>query len=75
MEIKNNVLIKVKKSEITEKFIIPNDVKIIGEGAFQGLKKLRSIVIPSNVRVIEEGAFESCNELKNGKQFIKENNC
>lgn len=64
MEIKNNVLIKVKKSEITEKFIIPNDVKIIGEGAFQGLKKLRSIVIPSNVRVIEEGAFESCKNLE-----------
>lgn len=64
MEIKNNVLIKVKKSEITEKFIIPNDVKIIGERAFQGLKKLRSIVIPSNVRVIEEGAFESCKNLE-----------
>lgn len=64
MEIKNNVLIKVKKSEITEKFIIPNDVNIIGEGAFQGLKKLRSIVIPSNVRVIEEMAFESCKNLE-----------
>ena len=66
MEIKNNVLIKVKKSDIPEdgKFIIPNDVKIIGEGAFQGFKKLRSIVIPSNVRVIEEGAFESCKNLE-----------
>ena len=66
MEIKNNVLIKVKKSDIPEdgKFIIPNDVKIIGEGAFQRFKKLRSIVIPSNVRVIEEGAFESCKNLE-----------
>lgn len=66
MEIKNNVLIKVKKSDIPEdgKFIIPNDVKIIGEGAFQGLKKLRSIVIPSNVRVIKEMAFESCKNLE-----------
>ena len=66
MEIKNNVLIKVKKSDIPEdgKFIIPNDVKIIGEGAFQRFKKLRSIVIPSNVRVIEEMAFESCKNLE-----------
>ena len=32
MEIKNNVLIKVKKSDIPEdgEFIIPNDVNIIG---------------------------------------------
>lgn len=66
MKIKNNVLIKVKKSDIPEdgKFIISNDVNIIGEGAFQGLKRLRSIVIPSNVRVIKEGAFESCKNLE-----------
>ena len=66
MEIKNNVLIKVKKSDIPEdgEFIIPNDVNIIGERTFKGLKKLRSIVIPSNVRVIEEGAFENCKHLE-----------
>lgn len=64
MEIKNNVLIKVKKSEITEKFIIPNDVNIIGEEVFKNFQELKCIIIPGNVRVIEEGAFENCKNLE-----------
>lgn len=47
---------------IKEGIHIPNGVKVISEGAFQGTQFV-SASIPSSVTRIEKGAFSSCNAL------------
>ena len=44
--------------------VIPDDVKIIGENAFEGCTSLTSVVIPESVCEIMEGAFRGCRALK-----------
>lgn len=43
--------------------IIPDGVKIVGFGAFEGCK-METITIPDSVEVIEASAFDSCKALK-----------
>ncbi|MDE7454582.1 MAG: leucine-rich repeat domain-containing protein, partial [Clostridia bacterium] len=44
--------------------VIPADVKIIGKGAFQGSRLLKSITIPNGVTIIEDEAFTGCVSLQ-----------
>ena len=43
---------------------IPDDVKIIGENAFEGLYHITSVTLPDKVTAIEDDAFRSCTALK-----------
>ena len=58
----NGILIDAAKC--TGKVIIPNTVKVIGEGAFLWNGRVTSIKIPNRVKRIEEGAFFRCESLK-----------
>ena len=42
---------------------IPNNVKIIGDRAFQGNETLKSVTIPNSVTIIGEYAFSNCKKL------------
>jgi len=44
---------------------IPEGVTVIGERAFAGLDRLKSVTIPNSVEVIEYGAFSDCISLSN----------
>jgi len=44
-------------------FEVPEGIKFIGRGGFQGLLCLKTLVIPSSVEVIEEDAFNGCRNL------------
>jgi len=50
---------------LAEEIEIPDDVTEIGEFAFNGWKKLRSVVISDNVKSIGKNAFTDCWNLKN----------
>ena len=66
MTIKNNILIKVENNDIPKsgEFIIPDDVKIIGEEVFKNFQELKSIIISGSVKKIESKAFKNCKNLK-----------
>ena len=44
--------------------IIPNSVKSIGDGAFEGCTNLKSVTIPNSVTSIGSSAFSRCKNLK-----------
>ena len=48
----------------TASTVIPSGVSIIGNGAFLGNMKLKSIVIPAGVIEIEGSAFQGCSSLE-----------
>ena len=50
---------------LKKKIKLPDSLKIIGEGAFEGCFDLTSIKFPKNLKVINNNAFKSCNSLKN----------
>lgn len=66
MVIKNGVLTKVHKWDISinGKFIVPNDVKIIGSSAFQNCEKLKRIKFHDKIDSIGDFAFEGCTSLR-----------
>ena len=43
---------------------IPEGVKKILEGSFEGCVSLSTVIIPASVKVIERNAFAGCNDLK-----------
>ncbi len=45
------------------KYVIPDNVSIIGESSFRGMSNIKQITIPSSVKEIESSAFEYCNKL------------
>lgn len=51
-------------SNISGKFVIPNNITNIGEEAFRGCSSLTSITIPDSVTSIGSDAFSNCSELK-----------
>ena len=44
-------------------YIIPENIKVIGTGAFSGCTGLKSVTIPANVVLIGDAAFSSCSRL------------
>ena len=66
MKVINKVLIKVYDSDISEngKFIVPNNVAMIGGFAFYGRKSLKEVIIPEGVTEIGDSAFWRCVSLE-----------
>ena len=58
----NGTLFSVQSTTATES-IIPDNVTIIGEDAFNGCNSLKSIIVPNHVKSIEARAFYNCNSL------------
>lgn len=54
----------VKYKGIDKKIQLPAQIKIVGEGAFDGCKTVEEIVIPPGVHTIGSYAFEGCKKLK-----------
>lgn len=43
---------------------IPEGIRVIGEGCFQGLKSLKTVLIPYGVEEIKDSAFSDCSNLE-----------
>lgn len=52
-DIQSGVLIKYHGRSVD--VVVPDDVLVIGKGAFGGLKMLRSVVLPEGLKIIEGG--------------------
>ena len=57
-------LIKYPEGKTNEKYEIPSSVKTIGDSAFFGCTRLKSITIPKSVTSIGASAFCGCAKLK-----------
>lgn len=55
-------IVAFPKAKVTD-YTIPDCVKMIGNGAFAGLKELASVTIPAGVTSIGEWAFAGCKAL------------
>ena len=58
-KIENYLFVNFRFSNV----LIPDGVKIIGEGAFKYCNALNQINIPDSIKTIESSAFEDCNSL------------
>lgn len=58
-----STLIKCLDNKATE-YSIPETVKTIGQGAFKGCSKLKSVNIPNSVTSIGYGAFADCSGIE-----------
>ena len=55
----------IRCNSFTEKNIrIPDGIKAIGDGAFQGMNNIETVRIPDGVEVIGAGAFSGCRKLQ-----------
>ena len=59
-----------KVSDVT-RFVIPNEVKTIADGAFKNKTALEEINLPENLTTIEITAFEGCTNLRGDFVFPK----
>jgi hypothetical protein len=64
MKIKNNELIEIEPVECKRVVIIPDDVKIIKEGAICNCE-MNSLIIGKNVKKIESNSIKNCKNLIN----------
>lgn len=53
--------------ECTDNPVIPENVRIIGEDAFNGCEQLKSVIIPESVTSIKESSFSCCENLESLK--------
>lgn len=61
----NSVLDSVFEDQIVDgTFIVPDNIKEIGNNAFRGLKNLEKIIIPDSVEKIGAFAFYECQNLR-----------
>lgn len=60
-EIENGIL-KACQTDETE-ITIPDDVRVIGENVFKGMRKLIKAALPNSVEIIGSGAFKGCTML------------
>ena len=58
------VLIAYPAGKKDKEFRVPEGVKVIGNGAFMGVKSIEKIILPDNVLHIGEKAFANCKKLK-----------
>lgn len=56
-------LVKYPQSKQSTSYTIPDWVRVIAKGAFQGNKYIKTIRIPSTVDYIGDNAFEGCDQL------------
>lgn len=56
-------LVKYPQSKQSTSYTIPDWVRVIAKGAFQGNKYIKTIRIPSTVEYIGDNAFEGCDQL------------
>ena len=63
--IENGVLKRVELYDIKNgTYIFPNNVNIIGMGAFWNCTSLKQLIVPNSVKNINRSAFGLCTELK-----------
>ena len=48
-----------------EDVVLPTDIRLIADGAFQNCSNLKSIVVPTNVMSIGKSAFSGCSSITN----------
>lgn len=60
----NGVLLEYKREKGETSIRIPDDVKVIGEGAFRCCKTIKSIKLPNSITKIESQAFRKCTNLE-----------
>ena len=58
------VLIAYPAGKKDKEFRVPDGVKVIGNGAFMGVKHIEKIILPDNMLHIGEKAFAECENLK-----------
>lgn len=58
------VLVRYPSKRKNEKVVVPDSVKMIGFGAFDGCSYLKEIIIPDGVKNIQEEAFFGCCSLE-----------
>ena len=59
-KIENNILVSCLDTD--GYVIIPKEVQIIGEGAFEGAQVM-AVILHDNVKVIKKNAFKNCKNL------------
>ncbi len=69
MKIENGVnLVSVSNEDVVDGvFVVPENVRVIMEGAFTNIDGLEKIVIPNEVEIISKNAFRSLKDLKEVK--------
>ena len=65
----DNILVKYPQSKTLSSYTIPDWVKTIAKGAFQGNNYIETIKIPSSVRYIGDNAFDDCKNLKSIQMY------
>lgn len=60
-EIENDRLLSCQTDEL--EITIPENVRIIGENVFKGMRKIKSVALPNSLEIIEAGAFKGCTLL------------
>ena len=53
-----------KGINISGDIVIPDGVRVIAQGAFNGCEEMTSVTIPDSVKHIQENAFSGCGNLK-----------
>lgn len=60
----NGVLTEYKREKGEVNIKIPDDVKVIGEGAFRCCRTIKSVELPNSIKKIEPQAFKNCTNLE-----------
>lgn len=65
--VSNGVLTKYIKEKNEQTITIPNNVSIIGEGAFSNCRTIKAVELPDSVKKIDNKAFSNCSSLEHIK--------
>ena len=57
-------IVSVSPALVSDKYVVPDGVEVIGVEAFGGCKSLTEIVLPSSITEIKHGAFHGCKQLQ-----------
>lgn len=63
-KIKKGVLKKYKDEKDVREIFIPDNIEIIGEGAFSDCVNLERVLVPGTVQIVSDAAFSGCENLK-----------
>ena len=59
-----DTVFKLKENKELKTIVIPEGVRVIGDGAFEHCKVLEEVVLPESLEEIQAGAFYKCERLK-----------